>query len=235
MTHLTIREASQLIGRTPATIRRYIRSGRLKAEKEIGKFGEEYRIPREDLLALGFSPAAPEEQGSAALVRAPAAAPVLPTHEAVPVSLYNELLMKHEQILVQYGMIRAGGQKLLEYKADAEAKAEDIRRAEERYQGLRQRAVKEIGLLRKHIREMEIRLEERNIEVTLLQDKVKRLEQATLGRAAVESFEAGLVEVRQKQQAVADLLAEEARPIASHAPGDAWAAGFPPLDRKDDH
>ena len=32
---LTIREASQLIGRTSATVRRYIRSGRLKADKDL--------------------------------------------------------------------------------------------------------------------------------------------------------------------------------------------------------
>ena len=106
------------------------------------------------------------------LVRAPSAAPVAVAADVVPLSLYNELLMKHEQILVQYGMIRAGGQKLLEYKADAESKAEEIREARERYDALRQRALKEIGLLRKQVREMEIRLEERSIEVTLLQEKI---------------------------------------------------------------
>src|SRR5437762_2541155 len=82
-------------------------------------------------------------------LRAPSAAPVPVAPDVVPLSLYNELLMKHEQILVQYGMIRAGGQKLLEYKADAESKAEEIRDARERYDALRQRALKEIGLLRK--------------------------------------------------------------------------------------
>ena len=96
--------------------------------REIGKFGEEYRIPREDLLALGFTPAEPGDgRDSGTLVRAPAAAPPAVAPDVVPLSLYNELLMKHEQILVQYGMIRAGGQKLLEYKADAESKAEEIR------------------------------------------------------------------------------------------------------------
>src|SRR5207245_11310752 len=130
MTLLTIREASQLIGRTPATIRRYIRSGRLRAQKEIGKFGEEYKIGRDDLLALGFSavsadlPARREPSGPPGPIPAP--------EGAVPLSLFNELLLKHEQILVQYGMIRAGGQKLLEYKADAEAKDDALRGAEER-------------------------------------------------------------------------------------------------------
>jgi excisionase family DNA binding protein len=237
MTHLTIREASRLIGRTPATIRRYIRSGRLKAEKEIGKFGEEYRIQRDDLLALGFTPAEPgAESLPAPLVRAPgAAAMVVASPDAVPVSLYNELLMKHEQILVQYGMIRAGGQKLLEYKADSEAKAEELRKAQERFQALRQRALQEITLLRKRVREMEIRVEERNIEVTLLKEQVKRLEQAPGSPAAVEPVEAGFFELRLKQQSVAEMLGEEARPIATQKAGASWPAGFPPLDRKDDH
>jgi excisionase family DNA binding protein len=237
MTHLTIREASQLIGRTSATIRRYIRSGRLKAEKQIGKFGEEYRIPREDLLALGFTPAGPGDGREAGtLVRAPSAPPVPAAPDFVPLSLYNELLMKHEQILVQYGMIRAGGQKLLEYKADAESKAEEIRDARERYDALRQRALKEIGLLRKQVREMEIRLEERGIEVTLLQEKVDGLEQAPAGRrVALDSVASSLHEVRQQQQAVADLLAEDPRSLAGGVGVRPIASGYPPLDRKDDH
>jgi excisionase family DNA binding protein len=237
MTHLTIREASQLIGRTPATIRRYIRSGRLKAEKQIGKFGEEYRIPREDLLALGFTPAEPgDDRGSGTLVRAPAAAPAAVAPDVVPLSLYNELLMKHEQILVQYGMIRAGGQKLLEYKADAESKAEEIRDARERYDALRQRALKEIGLLRKQVREMEIRLEERGIEVTLLQEKIEGLARAPAGRRiALDSVASSLHDVRQQQQAVADLLAEDPRGLAGGVGVRPIASGYPPLDRKDDH
>jgi len=236
MTYLTIREASRLIGRTPATIRRYIRSGRLKAEKDIGKFGEEYRIQRDDLLALGFTPAEPVDGTPAPLVRSSGAAVVaLAPSDAVPVSLYNELLMKHEQILVQYGMIRAGGQKLLEYKADSEAKAEELRRAQERFQTLRQRALQEITLLRKRVREMEIRIEERNIELTLLKEQVKRLEEASALPATVTPLEAGFLELRLKQQSVAEMLGEEARPIATQPAGAAWPTGFPPLDRKDDH
>lgn len=237
MTHLTIREASRLIGRTSATIRRYIRSGRLKAEKDVGKFGEEYRIRRDDLLALGFTAAEPPDDPIAPLVRTTPALPVL-AQDAVPVSLYNELLMKHEQILVQYGMIRAGGQKLYEYKADAEAKAEALERAEARYQALRQRAMQEIGLLRKQLREMEIKVEERRIEVTLLQETVGRLESGTsapAARPAGSRIDDDLRELRQKQQTVAEMLSEEARPIATNGPDLAWSSGFPPLDRRDDH
>src|SRR5258706_2710992 len=106
MTHLTIREAARLIGRTSATVRRYIRSGRLPAGKETGKFGEEYRIRREDLLALGL-PAPPPDLPVRVVAEGALAIPE-PAAWQVPLALYNELLMKHERILVQYGRIRAG-------------------------------------------------------------------------------------------------------------------------------
>src|SRR5437867_988695 len=113
---LTIREASRLIGRTPATVRRYIRSGRLRAEKEPGKFGEEYKIRREDLLSLGFT-------------------------------------------------------------ADGE--------------------------LPVHV------VEERNIEITLLQEKVKRLEAAAAHAAADEGLDKNMAEIRQKERDIAKIEAEE--------------------------
>lgn len=234
MTHLTIREASQLISRTSATIRRYIRSGRLKAEKELGKFGEEYRIQREDLLALGFTPSDLAVATSQAIARVPRPAPPS-AQDAVPLSLYNELLMKHEQILVQYGMIRAGGQKLLEFKADAEAKAEEILRERDRYQTLRQRAVKEIGLLRKRLRELEIQVEERNIEITVLQEAARRPDGTPPGRASVEMLESSLLDIRKKERIVAELAGVTPAAALPVSGGDSWTLGFPPLDRNEDH
>jgi excisionase family DNA binding protein len=234
MTHLTIREASQLIGRTSATIRRYIRSGRLAAEKQAGKFGEEYRIRREDLLGLGFTPSERSLSSEASLVRAAPAVPAPPA-EGVPIALYNELLMKHEQILVQYGMIRAGGQKLLEYKADAEAKAEAIAREKERYEALRRKAVREIGFLRKRLREMEMRLEEQKIEIALLRENGRGREAAPADAPMNGAFEASLMQIRQQERAIAALAADEPGPALSVTGGGPWASGFPPLDRKEDH
>jgi hypothetical protein len=128
--------------------------------------------------------------------------------------------MKHEQILVQYGMIRAGGQKLLEFKADAEQKTEELQRQQERYQGLRQRALKEIGLLRKRLREMEIALEERNIAIAVLEERAKHVEEPPRERP---------------QQPLHEILAQEDRPQPTMAAAVSYGAGFPPLDRKDDH
>src|SRR5216117_4113077 len=217
---LTIREASRLIGRTPATVRRYIRCGRLKAEKEIGKFGEEYKIRREDLLALGFS--ADGDLPVRVNEELPAARGLAPREVMVPSSIYNELLLKHEQLLVQYGMIRAGGQKLFEYKAVAETKDEELRKAEDRYQTLRARAVKEIQFLRKHLREAEIEVEERNIEITLLQEKVKRLEAAAAHAATDDSFDKNIVEIRQKEHEIAQIEAGAPKTAPQFDPAGEW-------------
>src|SRR2546425_9525164 len=231
--HLTIREASRLIGRPPATVRRYIRSGRLKAEKEIGKFGEEYKIRREDLLALGFS--ADAELPVLVAEELPAARGLAPKEVMVPCSLYNELLLKHEQLLVQYGMIRAGGQKLFEYKAVAETKDDELRRAEGRYQTLRARAVKEIQFLRKHLREAEIEVEERNIEITLLQEKVKRLDMAAAHAASVDTFDKSVVEIRQKERDIARIEADEPKAAAAFDPSGDWLQSLSPADGDKDN
>jgi hypothetical protein len=236
---LTIREVSQLIRRTPATIRRYIRSGRLKAGKQMGKFGEEYRICRDDLVALGFTPDDLEERVSVALVPAHVA-PRERVPSPVPITLYNELMMKHEQLLVQYGMIRAGGQKLLEYKAEADSRIEDLRRVEERYQRLRSRAVQEIGFLRKRLRQAEAQIEERNIEITLMQDKLKRLEMAATEAATHEGFETRIGEIREKERTIAELSRAEtaADPVGADPvveSGAGWRRGDSRGSRKEDH
>jgi len=230
---LTIREASRLIGRTPATVRRYIRSGRLRAEKEIGKFGEEYKIRREDLLALGFS--ADGELPVRVVQELPEARGQAPREVMVPSSIYNELLLKHEQILVQYGMIRAGGQKLLEYKAVAETKDDELRNAEDRYQSLRARAIKEIQFLRKHLREAELEVEERNIEITLLQEKIKRLEAAAAHAATDEGFDKNIVEIRQKERDIAQIEAEDSKVAPQdYSTGD-WLQRLSTGDGDQDH
>jgi len=236
MTLLTIREASQLIGRTPATIRRYIRSGRLKAAKEIGKFGEEYKIARDDLLALGFCAAPSDLPVRVERVEPPIRHDARPeARDGVPASVFNELLMKHEQILVQYGMIRAGGQKLLEYKAEAEARAEDLARSQERYQALRAQAAREIKHLRSQLRQREIEIEERNIEIMELQDRLRRPQASMVAPEALETFDSKVVEIRERERAIARLEAGEPRTSPSYTLPEAWLESFPPGSRGEDH
>jgi excisionase family DNA binding protein len=239
MTLLTIREAARLIARTPATIRRHIRSGRLPADKRIGKFGEEYAIRREDVLALGVTPGDEvPEPGAAPLARTaappPAAVPAPPPAEnMVPLSLYNELLMKHEQMLVQYGMIRAGGQKLLEYKAQAEEKDEQLRQADERYQALRARALKEIRFLRKHLRQAELEVEGRNVEIVILQEKVKRLEKVAADVSTAEGFDRQVADIRDKEMEIARI--ETGRAEAAVPPAGPFVERLPAGGRGEDN
>jgi hypothetical protein len=206
MKTLTIRQASEAIRRAPATIRRYIKSGRLKAEKEQGKFGVEFRIREEDLQSLGVVP------GDSLAVRersAVSSRPGRPAEEIgprdVPRELYAELVMKHERLLVQYGMIRAGGQKLMEYRAESELKDALLAEREKEIREIRERSEKEIEFLQNHLRQAEIEIEDRNIEISLLQEKARRLEMAAAGAAAVRSFDEEVRSIREQEARVAQM------------------------------
>lgn len=238
MPFVTIREAAHLVGRTSATIRRYIRAGRLPARKDPGKFGEEYHISREDLLALGLT-ASPAGPSTTAMVPVAAPAPLmnpmsLHGEPLVPASVFNELLMKHEQMLVQYGMIRAGGQKLLEYKAAVEEKAQEIQRIRGRFEDLRARAGKEIRFLRKHLRQAEIEVEDRNIEIVLLQEKIKRLEKVASDATRIEGVDRALAEIREKEESIARI--ESAASTSAALPADgAWLDPYERGRGNEDH
>ncbi len=206
MKTLTIRQASEAIGRAPATIRRYIKSGRLPAEKEQGKFGVEFRIREEDLQTLGVVPG--ESLSVCEPARPPAAAIDLVQEigqRYVPRELYSELVMKHERLLVQYGMIRAGGQKLLEIRAESEMKDTLLTEREKEIREIRERSEKEIGFLQNHLRQAEIEIEDRNIEISLLQEKVRRLETAAAGAEAVRSFDEEVRSIREQEARVAGM------------------------------
>src|SRR5262245_10678144 len=182
MGQYTLREAAEITGRSVTTLRRYIRSGRLAADKTPGRFGPEFTVNPESLEASGFEIRTDrhETNGAVALAAAPEApraasdaiAP-LPRGgglervllDYVPADLYRELAMKHEQLLVQYGMIRASGQKLYEFRDEAERRSEDLARAGEQIKTLQDRASREIGALKGKIREAELDLESRNIEI----------------------------------------------------------------------
>ncbi len=128
----------------------------------------------------------------------------------------------------------------IEYKAEADSRVEDLRRAEERYQRLRSRAVREIGFLRKRLRQAESQVEERKIEITLMQEKLNRLEMAAAGAATHEGFETRIGEIRDKERTIAELSHTEvaadqgvADPGAESA--SAWRTGVSPGSRKEDH
>jgi excisionase family DNA binding protein len=206
MKTLTIRQASEVMGRAPATIRRYIKSGRLPAEKEQGKFGEEFRIKSEDLHALGLAREenplpGPDPERRPLPVRW---APSEDGERLVPRDLYSELVMKHERLLVQYGMVRAGGVKLLEARADLEMKDSLLADREREIRELKERSEKEIGFLQNHLRQAEIEIEDRNIEIALLQEKLRRVELASASSEAVRSFDEEVRTLRELDVGPAD-------------------------------
>jgi len=123
----------------------------------------------------------------------------------VPRELYSELVMKHERLLVQYGMIRSGGQKLMEIRAESEMKDTLLSEREREIRGIRERSEKEIEFLQNHLRQAEIEIEDRNIEISLLQEKARRLEMAAAGAAAVRSFDEEVKSIREQEARVAEM------------------------------
>lgn len=184
MEPLTIREAARRARLHPATVRRYIKQGRIQAVKVEGKFGEEYRIEERhlELLRQAASSAPATQVIASREVRRPvsrvASGEALdhPLRNFVHLSVYNELMMKHEQLLVQFGMIRASGQKLLDFKAELDLKNDEIKQKNQEIQELKRRIIKEVDFLTRHLREAEIEIEEKNFQITVLKEKVRNLE-----------------------------------------------------------
>ncbi len=129
MDRLSLREAAEHAGRSLTTLRRYIRSGRLHAEKLTGRFGPEYFVTEQDLAAAGLELHPGAQTASAALVVAGAGPLDRVLRESVPLPLYQELQMKHEHLLVQYGMVRMSGLRVLDLQAELETRGREIEEA----------------------------------------------------------------------------------------------------------
>lgn len=227
MEKLTLREAAEHSGLSITTLRRYIRSGKLTAVKSQGRYGPEYCMTPEALEEAGAPLPAWGGNGEeglkgraahAGLSAARAGRPASRTpvalsatvaesvlREMIPIDLYRELAMKHEQILVQYGMVRVGGQRLMEYKAQAEQLAETLRGVEEAAEADRERYERDASVLQQHVRQAELALEEKAQELTELREKVRILE--LIGRNAVttETIERQFLQVFDKKREIGEL------------------------------
>jgi hypothetical protein len=148
--------------------------------------------------------------------------------DAVPSSLFHELQLKHEQLLVQYGMVRAGGLRLLEWKAEAEASREAAAREREENEQTRQRLLREITDLRKRLRESELELEGRQLEITALREKLAALERSSPRAPDGKALERQLEALAEQHRRVDRL--QEARPVRPIDP-----AGNPPRGGHDGH
>jgi hypothetical protein len=214
---MTLREAAERTSRSITTLRRYIRSGRLKAEKENGRYGPEYLVSTQDLAQAGLSTeASPRNLPEVARDPSPAHQPA-PPKAGVPISLYRELQMKHEQLLVQYGMMRAGGLRALELQADLEDKRRQVDDAQSEMARLKDKLQRERSNLRRRLREAELELEGRRLQIAALREKVRGLEMLTRNAVTTETIERQFLDVVDQIQRV-DRLGMSRDPAPSKAP-----------------
>ncbi len=197
METMTLREAAQRTSRSVTTLRRYIRGGRLAASKRPGRFGPEYFVSGPALSDAGLETRPAASRGE--LARRPEAA-VRGTRPAaveltVPASLFGELQMKHEQLLVQYGMVRVEGMRVLELRAELEAKQQELDAGEARIRRLRTRFHEESTRLKQLLRGVELEQEGRGLEIAALREKVKALELLTRKSVTNDTIEKQFSEI----------------------------------------
>jgi hypothetical protein len=210
MERMTLREAAERTSRSITTLRRYIRSGRLHAEKRYGRFGPEYFVSLEDLVAAGLETDAiernlPAVQKSAS--NSPALAHAALFDHAVPITLYQELQMKHEQLLVQYGMMRASGIRALELQGEVETRRRRGEELEAEIARLRRRQGAGASHLEERLRKANLELEGRALEIAALKEKVNALEMLTRNSVTNETIDKQFHDLEEQAQRV-DRLSE---------------------------
>ncbi len=210
MQRLTLREAAERTSRSVTTLRRYIRSGRLHAEKRYGRFGPEYFVAENDLIEAGLDPDEVRDPRDAAQERLPArreeTAPALRGNgEGVPLVLYQELQMKHEQLLVQYGMMRASGLQAMELRGELDRQRRTQQDAEARVRELERNLETERDDSRRRLSEAHLELQARALEIDALREKVRALEMLTRNAVTNETIERQFRDVMRQQARVRDL------------------------------
>jgi hypothetical protein len=239
MERINLRVAAQRTSRSVTTLRRYIRSGRLAADKLPGRFGPEYFVTVEQLETAGLDRTdsatastdakSPDRAGSALVASSDASRSSAPLErvlrDSVPVFLFQDLQLKHEQLLVQYGMVRAGGLRVLEMQAELESRRREIEDAQAENTRVKERLAREAGDLRKRLREAELELEGRRIEAAALREKVRGLEMLTRNNVTNEEIDRQFSDVMAQMRRVDRLTAEAevneappARPWPPHGP-----------------
>jgi len=218
MDRMTLREAADRAGMSITTLRRYIRAGRLAAEKCDGRFGPEYSVSVEDLAAAGLDTGPLEPQR--ALVRRPPNGLATPAHQdatapsslhdLVPLTLFQELQMKHEQLLVQYGMVRAGGLRAMEQQAELETGASELESARDSVRRLRRDAEAQASRLR----QATLELQGRALEIDALREKVRALEMLTRNAVTTEAIDKQFRAVVDQTRRVNELASGPPTPLA---------------------
>jgi hypothetical protein len=193
---MTLREAAERTSRSVTTLRRYVRSGRLHAEKRYGRFGPEYYISEKALTDSGLKPVAeklavpaldaresslPAETGSISVARI--------FGEVVPLALFQDLQMKHDQLLVQYGMARVGGLRPAEPRPDIDENHGELDIYRNRISEQRKKFNEEISQMRDKLRKAHLELQGKSLEIAALHEKVRALEMLTRNAVTSEAIE----------------------------------------------
>ena len=244
MERISLRVAAERTARSVTTLRRYIRSGRLAADKLPGRFGPEYFVTAEQLETAGLAgtDARPqstdrktsEAAASVMIARAGSSLALASTpfdrvlRDSVPTFLFQDLQLKHEQLLVQYGMVRAGGLRVLEMQAELDTRRREIEDAQAENTRVKERLAREAGDLRKRLREAELELEGRRIEAAALREKVRGLEMLTRNSVTNEEIDRQFSDVMAQMRRV-DRLTAEAE-VNDPAPGRPWPPSGPHPD-----
>jgi hypothetical protein len=232
MDRMTLRQAAERSSRSITTLRRYIRSGKLRAEKRDGRYGPEYYVSAEDLAAAGLEAVKASPGRSLSIRRAGnglarrESVAGRPFDESVPISLYQDLQMKHEQLLVQYGMVRAGGLRVMELQGELESRQEKLDSAESEVTRLREELRRGTAELRRRLEQAQQELEGRDLEVAALQEKVRALEMMTRNAVTNETIEKQFDRIKDQARRVEELRTrrkwsgEERRGPGAPARGD---------------
>ena len=197
MESMNLREAADRTCRSITTLRRYIRAGRLRAELRDGRYGPEWFVTEDDLACAGLEPddAPPlDRRGPPAVVPASVPAPAAPA-DGVPIALFRELQMKHEQLLVQYGMFRASGLRATELQ-DRLAEAENAVQAQRaEIEALRDEIAVAADRYERERRAAELELHGRALEIEALRAKIRGLELLTRNVATTEDLDAQITAI----------------------------------------
>ncbi len=193
MKRMNLREAADRTMRSVTTLRRYLRSGRLMAEKIDGRYGPEYFVTERELKKAGLlfeaEKPAGEETGLVAAASGLASASLPYSLETVPLGLYQELQMKHEQLLVQYGMVRAAGMRVMELQNEVQTRTEEIQSLKARIALSKAKLHDAAAPFRSQARKAELELKGRQLEIDALKEKVRGLEILTRNAATTDSIE----------------------------------------------
>ena len=213
MLSMTLREAAERTSRSVTTLRRYIRSGRLHAEKRYGRFGPEYFVSEHDLAEAGLDLAGTQDLAVTATESCDTAelnesglAPrgvtgIQVAEEAVPRSLFETLQMKHEQLLVQYGMVRAGGLRYMELSGEVETLQGKLEEAQEEKGRLLDRHRQKDG----EMRQGRLEIEGLQLELAAAVEKIKALEMLTRNSATNASIEQQFSSVMEQSRRVREM------------------------------